>query len=234
MNEIIKTAQNNLPTGTIITLKDITDLISVQHSKALERILKLSSEPLFGEVSLIDTSNSNGVTIKTLALTKKQAIAAGAKLNNSLLMKVINRLEELETNTPIKLPSKTELAKMVIESEEKLLIANNRLKAKDEVILAVADLNIKAGDVSIGDFAKNLAIDGMGRNNMYTWLKGRGFLMMNNEPFQRYVERGYMKRKPYDEKYGGEIRYKTVLTPRGTVWLAKIIRAEFEIDEDNL
>ena len=115
---------------------------------------------------------------------------------------------------------------------ETIEIQGETIKKKDEVILAVADLNIKAGDVSIGDFAKNLAIDGLGRNNMYIYLRGRGFLMLNNEPYQQYVERGYMKRKPYDEAYGGEVKYKTVLTPRGTVWLAKIIRAEYDLDAE--
>ena len=80
----------------VITLKEITDLINVQHSKAMEKVKKLAKEPSFGEVSKMDTFNLNGVKVKTYGLNKKQAIAVGAKLNNSLLMKVIDRLEELE------------------------------------------------------------------------------------------------------------------------------------------
>ena len=115
------------------------------------------------------------------------------------------------------------------EVEAKILL-EHKIVEKDKVIIAIADLNIKAGDVSVGDFAKNLAIDGLGRNNMYTWLKGRGFLQLNNEPYQQYVQRGYFKRKPYDEQYGGEVKYKTVLTPKGTIWLTRMLKAEYDLD----
>ena len=81
----------------IITLKEITDLIEVQHSKAMKVVEKLSLEPSFGEVSKMDTFNLNGVKVPTYSLNKKQAIAVGAKLNNSLLMQLVDRLEELES-----------------------------------------------------------------------------------------------------------------------------------------
>ena len=80
-----------------ITLKEITDLISVEHNKAMKVVEKLSQEPSFGEVEKFTTLNLNNVKVKTYKLNKKQAIAVGAKLNNSLLMKVIDRLEELES-----------------------------------------------------------------------------------------------------------------------------------------
>ncbi|MBT5934979.1 ORF6C domain-containing protein [Sulfurimonas sp.] len=92
----------------IITLKEITDLISVEHNKAMKQVEKLSEEPSFGTVEKIATVyNDKNQTIKTYLLSKKQAIAIGAKLNNSLLMKVIDRLEELETHPKIKVPTST-------------------------------------------------------------------------------------------------------------------------------
>lgn len=69
------------------------------------------------------------------------------------------------------------------ENEVKAILEVNRknklLEKKDEVILAVADLNIKSGDVTVGDLGKNLAIKGIGQNNLFKWLKDRGFLMLN-------------------------------------------------------
>ena len=105
------------------------------------------------------------------------------------------------------------------------------IKQKDEVILAVADLNIRAGDISIGDFSKNLAIENLGRNNLFAWLKARGFLMMNTEPYQPYVERGYFVRKPSDKRVNGEVKYTTMLTAKGSVWLTKMLRAEFNLED---
>lgn len=217
-----------------ITLKEITDLISVEHNKAMKIVDKLTLEPSFGTVEKIATVyNSKGQTVDTYILNKKQAIASGAKLNNTLLMKVIDRLEELEKerNLP-QLPQNyiEALEALTIAEKEKLQLSNT-IQEKDKVILAVADLNIKAGDVSISEFSKNLAIPELGRNNLFKWLRARGFIMMNGEPYQPYITRKYFVMKPYEEKYGGETKYKLMLTPKGTVWLTKILRAEFELDE---
>ncbi len=235
MNTLIKSSQN---TEVTITLKDLTDLISVEHNKAMKQVEKLAQEPSFGGVEKMATPtyNPNGSfnrNIGTYLLNKKQAIAVGAKLNNALLMKVIDRLEELESQKPkIQLPSKIELAQMVIEAETKVQQLSHTIQEKDKVILAVADLNIKAGNVTIADFSKNLAIEGLGRNNLFSWLKARNFVMMNTAPYQPYVERGYFVRKPSEKKINGEVRYTTMLTPKGTVWLTKLLKAEFEIDEE--
>lgn len=85
----------------VITLKDVTDLISVEHNKAMKVVDRLCLEPSFGEVEKFTTLNLNNVKVNTYLLTKKQAIAVGAKLNNKLLMKVIDRLEELEVRKPL-------------------------------------------------------------------------------------------------------------------------------------
>lgn len=107
--------QNSHNVG-VITLKEITDLISVEHNKAMKTVEKLSLEASFGTLEKIATVyNEKGQTIPTYNLTKKQAIAVGAKLNNSLLMKVIDRLEELENqNKP-----KTTLD-LIIQSAQKM------------------------------------------------------------------------------------------------------------------
>ena len=75
-------------------------MIGVEHNKAMKKVAKLAEEPSFGWVSKMDFQYSSGKgrveTIETFVFNKKQAIAVGAKLNNSLLMRVIDRLEELE------------------------------------------------------------------------------------------------------------------------------------------
>ena len=75
-------------------------MIGVQHSKAMEKVKKLAKEPSFGVLSkmAITSSELGGRPTETYVFNKKQAIAVGAKLNNSLLMRVIDRLEELETD----------------------------------------------------------------------------------------------------------------------------------------
>jgi len=142
----------------------------------------------------------------------------------------------IEVEKQSKIPQQIQLPQNYIEAlealttseKEKLKLAETIVK-KDEVILAVADLNIKAGMVTIADFSKNLAIEGLGRNNLFAWLKGRGFIMMNTEPYQQYIARGYFVRKP-NGKHNGEVRYTTLLTPKGTIWLTKMLKAEYDLD----
>jgi len=103
MNDLFNQTQN-IEVG-VITLKEITDLISVRHDKAMVKVESLAKEPSFGQLSKMDicikVNNDGSKKISTYSLSKKQAIAVGAKLNNSLLMKVIDKLEELEkANAP--------------------------------------------------------------------------------------------------------------------------------------
>jgi phage antirepressor YoqD-like protein len=124
-----------------------------------------------------------------------------------------------------------EALEALTQSEKDKVLLTKKIEEKDKVILAVADLNIKAGNVSIGDFSKNLAIENLGQNNLFSWLKARNFLMMNTAPYQSYVERGYFVRKPSNKRINGETKYTTMLTPKGTIWLTKMLKAEFELDE---
>ena len=118
MNDLV-VKQN---TVGVITLKEITDLINVQHSKAMLKVEQLSKEPSFGEVAKMDTLNLNNVKVETYLLNKKQAIAVGAKLNNSLLMKVVDRLEELENqNKP-----KTTLDLIIQSAQQMQLIQDTQ------------------------------------------------------------------------------------------------------------
>ena len=99
-----------------ITLKEITDLISVEHNKAMKTVDKLTLEASFGTVEKTATVyNDKGQTIPTYLLTKKQAIAVGAKLNNTLLMKIVDRLEELESSNK---PKST--LDLIIQSAQKM------------------------------------------------------------------------------------------------------------------
>lgn len=127
--EILVSNQN---TG-VITLKEITDLINVQHSKAMLKVEELAKEPSFGEVSKFDTFNLNNVKVQTYLLNKKQAIAVGARLNNALLMKVIDRLEELEKQNSFKITQTFHEALLLaadLEKQTQTLLVDNQKKSQ--------------------------------------------------------------------------------------------------------
>lgn len=88
---------SNIDSAKTMTLKEITDLIGVRHDKALLKVATMTEDPEFGTVSIMDiVYNDKGQTIKTCLLNQRQSIAVASRLNVALLMRVIDRWQELE------------------------------------------------------------------------------------------------------------------------------------------
>lgn len=93
---------SNTPT---MPLKEITDLLDVEHGKAMHKVTKMAMELDFGTVAKIEIAyNSYGQTTETYLLNKRQSIAVAAQLNTSLLMKIIDRWQQLESQIQQSIP----------------------------------------------------------------------------------------------------------------------------------
>ena len=216
----------------VITLKEITDLIGVEHNKAMRKVEELANEEGFGTLAKTATVyNGKGQTIDTYQFTKKQAIAVGARLNNAMLMKLINRLEELETAKPqFQIPQTYSEALMLaakqaeqIEQQTALIEAQ---KPKVEFYEAVTGSN---DTIDIASVAKVLNIKGFGRNNLFEFLRDKNILMQNNQPFQTFVDRGYFRviESKYNKPDGSShINLKTVVYQKGLDYIRKLLETE--------
>lgn len=111
-------------TEVSITLKDLTDLIGVRHNDAMKKVYELSLEDGFGLLRETRISHIKGKEITTYLLNSKQAIAAGARLNNSLLMKVINKIEDLQKEL---MPQKSMVSKEIILLAQGYQVVDERL-----------------------------------------------------------------------------------------------------------
>ena len=71
----------------VITLKEITDLIGARHNEAMKKVEELANEDGFGWLRKTRSQYESGKgridEIDTYIFTKKQAIAVGARLNNT-------------------------------------------------------------------------------------------------------------------------------------------------------
>ena len=119
-----------------MTLKEITDLLEVRHDKSMLKVEEMAKEPKFGQVSILDISYEKGngalgIT-QTYQLDKRQSIAVAAKLNTSLLMRIIDRWQELEQVTQT-LADKAGVPKEVLIKD-----------AKDDALLAKLKASIDA------------------------------------------------------------------------------------------
>ena len=220
----------------VITLKEITDLIGVEHNKAMRKVEELANEEGFGGLAKTATPTFNpdgsiNRNIDTYQFTKKQAIAVGARLNNTMLMKVINRLEELETQKPqFQIPQTYSEALMLAAKQAEQIEQQSAIielqKPKVDFYEAVTG---SKDTIDIGTVAKVLNVKGFGRNNLFEFLRDKGVLMSNNQPKQTYCDRGYFRviESKFTKPDGStHVNTKTVVYQKGLDYIRKLLETE--------
>lgn len=99
---------------------------------------------------------------------------------------------------------------------------NQRLKPKAEM----HDLFLSASnDQPMAAVAKSL---GVGRNKLFAFLRDKKVLRYNNEPFQKYMDRGYFTvvEKPITKRTRVENVTQTFVTAKGVNYIAKLLKQE--------
>jgi phage antirepressor YoqD-like protein len=139
---------------------------------------------------------------------------------NLILKKLLNELtiEELKNN----------FIEKVVEVKE-LKIKINEMQPKIDFYDAIAgseDL------IEMSSVAKILNFKWIGRNRLFEFLRGKEILRHNNEPYQKYVDRGYFKiiEQVFDNNYGDSmINRKTMVYQKGMDFIRKLlIEANYE------
>jgi Uncharacterized phage-encoded protein len=76
--------------------------------------------------------------------------------------------------------------------------------------------------------AKTLNFKGMGRNNLFEYLRGKMILDRWNAPYQQYVTAGYFKivKEPFRINGCDEVYFKTVATAKGLDYIGKLLRGD--------
>ena len=236
------TTQNN-QNEAIITLKEITDLLEVRHNDAMTKITKLAEEPSFGVLRKTRITHENGGRpTDTYQLNKKQAIAVGAKLNNALLMKLIDKLEELESKNqkPMSIEEILKLTQNTIEQlESKNLVLVEQNQIMQPKALFADSVAQSHTSILIGQFAKAISSDtfNIGQNRLFAWLRDNKYLMQggtqHNQPMQRYIDNKYFEtteRTINNPDGSTRITITTKITGKGQVALAqKIINSLEEV-----
>lgn len=171
-------------TEVSITLKDLTDLIGVRHNDAMKKVYDLSMEDGFGLLRETRISHVKGKEITTYLLNSKQAIAAGARLNNALLMKVIDKMEELEKERQQptqKLPTNPmEILQLVFDAQkatniELIEIKDEIEELKGDIVLTPSQKRILQKSVSTKVYSFNAPTESNKKlfSKIYSKLKDR-------------------------------------------------------------
>lgn len=101
-----------------------------------------------------------------------------------------------------------------------LIEDNKRMKPKEEFFDAVTD---SKDAIDMKDTAKVLHM-GIGRNNLFKFLRQQKILTEDNRPYQQYIDRGYFRtiEQKYNKGYGETgINIKTVVYQSGVDFIRK-------------
>ena len=213
--------------GNAIILRDLwRDLgLSEKYSEWSERNLDHFSQGIDYDRIQVNTNPTNGLLIDDHAVTFDTAKHIALMSRTEKGREYRQRLIDLEKKSPA-LPSTylDALKQLVIATE----LAEDRArqieadKPKVEFAMAVRNLD---GSCKVEEFAKAI---GCGRNKMFSQLRDDGYLMANNQPYQRWVDANYfvlIEQTPFVDRDGkSHPCFTTRITGKGQVALEKKYR----------
>ena len=153
-------------------------------------------------------------------------LAAMTKEGKAARQEAIDLKLEPQPAKPI-LPTKKELALMVVEAEEERERLAIQIEQDRPKVEFAESMRATENCIDITTTAKRC---GVGPNKLHRWLRDKDVLMPNNLPYQRYIDNGKMVVKSFPYRHGsGELRsgQRAVFTPKGFVWIEKKIRKHF-------
>lgn len=108
------------------------------------------------------------------------------------------------------------------EQAERLALENSQMKPKAEFFDAVTD----SKDAIDMKNVANILDAGIGRNNLFKFLRERKILTTDNRPYQEYIDRGYFRviEQKFDRGCGEfGINVKTLVFQKGVDFIRKLL-----------
>lgn len=224
----------------VVSSRVIAAQLGKRHDHIIRDLDKIISEnPNLG-FQIIESSykvSGNNKTYKEYLLTKDGFTLYMFNIQgyNDFKMAYINRFNEMEkalqnlAAPSYQIADPIERAKRWIEEETVRQQQAKQIEAqkpKVEFFDAVAESKTA---IEMGAVAKVLGIKGMGRNNLFEFLRNKKVLMQNNLPMQVYVDRGYFRivETKYTRANGDtSINIKTLVYQKGVDFIRKLIEKE--------
>ena len=117
------------------------------------------------------------------------------------------------------------ISKLKVEREEKLA-AQKKLEIQAPKVEAYNTMLDSKNAMYIREVAKLLNSPEWGEKRLFRFLKNAGVLMENNEPYQKYIDKGYFRVIARTYKVYDEVRTSktTLVLPKGIDYILKLIR----------
>jgi anti-repressor protein len=119
-------------------------------------------------------------------------------------------------------------------AQERIEELQNTIEQQKPLVSYAKSVEASVNSVLIREWVKALSDSSqttIGQNKAFVWLRNKGYLMTNNEPYQRYIDNGYFESQPitYATPYGTKINFTTKITGKGQIALAEKIVNAFKL-----
>lgn len=231
----------------VVSSKDVARVFEKNHGHVLRDIRELKCSPEFSQTNfgMVEFVDSKGEMRPEYLMTKDGCSILVMGYNGKKAMQFkeayiseFNKMEkELRersaTSAPRSLKEALLLAAKLEEEREEMEARNKVMLPKAEFYDAVTG---SATAIDIGRVAKVLNFKGIGRNNLFAFLRDSNILMEGNLPYQDFIDRGYFR--VIEQKYNtpdGEthISFKTVVYQTGVDFIRrKLLQAGYMASEE--
>lgn len=218
-----------------MTSREIAELVGSRHDDTKRSIERLAERRVIQLPPMAVSEIINGLGKKQPVREyvfrgeqgKRDSIVVVAQLSPEFTAALVDRWQELEARNG--LPDFTNPAESARAWAEQFE-ARQALESKvieDAPKVEFYDHVTGSNDtVDMATVAKVLNIPGMGRNNLFAFLRGKKVLRHNNAPYQRYIDLGWFRQ--VESKYqtsDGEVRIslKTVVFQKGVDAIRKLV-----------
>lgn len=230
MNELIKIDESGK-----ITARELYEFLSPDDKSHYSRWAKTNIEEneFYQEVTDWQgfATMANGNESKDYSLTIEFAKhlcmlsrSERGKQARSYFVEIERRLK-LVDQVPKTLPTALRAYAAEIDAHQHTAALLAIAKPKADFFDAVAD---SKDAVPMNNVAKVLSVKGMGRNNLFEFLRDKKVLMSNNLPYQKYIDSGYFRtieQKYTDKKGEAHISFKTLVYQKGLDYIRRLLTA---------
>lgn len=224
----VLTTANSIAT---MTSREIAELTKKPH----DNVLKLVRSLIDGGIVKNTTPHEyihpqNKQTYIEFFADKRDSLVIVSRLSPEFTAAVVDRWQELESQSAFKLPDFTNpavAARAWADEVEQKMIALAKIQQDAPKVAFAEAVRAMEGACEVGAFAKAI---GTGRNKLFKWMREQKYLMVTNYPYQQYIERGLfvvVEQTPYTDSEGkSHPAFKTLITGKGQVWLESKYHAE--------
>ncbi len=229
----------------VVDSREVAEMVGKPHNdlmKSIRTYCEYLGQGNFSQSDFFIESTYQNIQNKTqpcYLLTKKGCDMVANKMTGEkgvlFTAAYVTAFEQMREALQPKLPQTyLEALEALVQSEKVKQEQTKQLEAQKPKVAFFDSVAESKTAIEMGAVAKVLGIKGMGRNNLFQFLRDRKVLMQNNQPMQTYVDRGYFRviETKYTKPNGDTaINIKTLVYQKGVDFIRKMVEQVMDTEE---